>query len=154
MKILLIFTFVLTSKISYCQIQPDELINVLLMNFNQFETFSLENKYEFYEHELDGNFEILTYEKHNGIDTNKITLHINTSNSNVRALIYELFIKEEFLSIKKFLIQNGTFENTSFQNFFDGYNQTVTNYYIYNTWKFALTTTKKNNKIYYFIALH
>jgi hypothetical protein len=154
MKILLIFTFVLTSKISCCQIQPDELINVLLMDFNQFETFSLENKFELYEHELDGNFEILTYEKHNGIDTNKLTLQINTSSSFVRLLNYQLSIKEDFLSIKKFLIQNGTFENTSFQNFYDDYNQTVTNYYVYNTWKFALTTAKKNNKIFYSITLH
>lgn len=154
MKYILLFTIILTSKISFCQINPDSLINILSMNFNQFETFSLMNKFEFNEHEKTKNGESLTFEKHNGIDTTKLSLYIDDSSTFIRVLSYELINKEEFLSIKNFLIQNGKFEMTSFQDFFEGCSQTLNNYYHYNSWKFVLTSAKKNNRIYYYITIH
>ena len=151
MKYFLLSILLLTTKIIFCQIMPNDMLKIHRMNFDEFETFALQHKFEFNESITNDNYKELTFVNYINDDVHLLTLTIYNDSSKI--VSYSPINGNEMLKIKNWISQNGFKFTKSDNGIPDGFSQSHMNWYKKNDYSFSLMTAIKNNKIYYNITL-
>jgi hypothetical protein len=112
-KFLLVF---FASTISYAQIALNDMKTILKMDYDSFETFTMNKGFSFFKIDNENDCESVVYTKGVGEKTKYITLYKKYFDFNRRAVTYRTNSHEEYLLIKQQLKQQGLSLYETFQD--------------------------------------
>jgi hypothetical protein len=107
MKYLLLTAFLFIGKISLCQISPEELLSLLDRSESDFETFVLENNFEFNEHNKNEKSESYYYTSNNKSKGRADILGFTIYPNKTKTISYAPSNSKDYLNFKKKILEFG-----------------------------------------------
>jgi hypothetical protein len=107
MKYLLLTAFLFIGKITLCQISPEELLRLLDRNESEFETFALENNFEFVELKKNEKLESYYYSNNNKSKGIADILGLNIYPNKTKTISYAPSNSKDYLNFKKKILEFG-----------------------------------------------